>query len=91
MDARLDRQITCEKGRLRPIAVITKAEIVSKILTHLRLPLSPEQLSDGCTLVYDVTDETMPTWAVGSDPDPDANERGPPDEFDSIDPPSPED
>ena len=35
----------CRKGRLRPIAVITKDQIVSKILAHLRLPVSPQLLA----------------------------------------------
>jgi len=85
----------CHKGRLRPIAVITKDAIVSRILSHLHLPVSPELLADECTVVYDVTDEPMPGWVVGADPDPpefDAEARGPPqDGFEGIDPPCPED
>ena len=83
----------CKTGRLRPIALITKAEIVSRILSHLRLPLTPEQLSDGCTIVYDVTEQPMPGWALGSEPEqpePKADERGPPRDWDGVDPPSPE-
>jgi hypothetical protein len=46
-------------GNLRPVAIITKAETVRRILAHLRLPLAPEQRTDG-TLGYEVTDEPMP-------------------------------
>jgi hypothetical protein len=83
----------CRKGRLRPIAVITKEAIVSKILAHLKLPVSPELLADQCTVVYDVTDHSPPPWVVGADPEPpDEEARGPPDGwFEGIDPPSAED
>jgi hypothetical protein len=83
----------CKTGRLRPIAVITKDQIVSKILAHLRLPVSPELLADACTIVYDVTDQAIPGWVVGADPEPPEQEaRGPPcDGFEGIDPPCPED
>jgi hypothetical protein len=84
----------CKKGRLRPVAVMTKHEIVARILSHLHLPLTPEQLSDQCTIVYDVTDQPMPGWALGSDPEqpePEADERGPPEESEGIDPPCAED
>ena len=83
----------CRAGRLRPIALITNLDTARRILSHLRLPLTPEQLSDGCTTVYDVTEQPMPAWAAGSDPvqpEPEADERGPPDNWDGVDPPSPE-
>ena len=78
-------------GRLEPIAVITKTEIVERIVSHLRLPLAPEQLSDGHSVGYDVTEEPMPAWAIGTDPDPEEDARGPPPEWDCVDPPAPED
>jgi hypothetical protein len=83
----------CRKGRLRPIAVITKEAMVSKILAHLRLPVSPELLADACTIVYDVTDQPIPGWVAGAEPEPPEQEaRGPPcDGFEGIDPPCPED
>jgi len=83
----------CHKGRLRPIAVITKDQVISRILSHLHLPVSPELLADECTVVYDVTDQPMPGWVVGADPEPPEQEaRGPADErFEGVDPPCPED
>ena len=83
----------CKHGRLRPIAVITKDQVVSKILAHLSLPVCPELLADECTVVYDVTGQSMPGWVVGADPEPpDQEARGPPDGwFEGIDPPCPED
>jgi hypothetical protein len=61
---------------------------------HLEhLPVSPELLADQCTVVYDVTDQPMPGWVVGADPEPpEEDAQGPPDEgFEGIDPPCPED
>jgi hypothetical protein len=49
--------------------VITKDQVISRILSHLHLPVSPELLADDCTLVYDVTEQPMPGWVVGADPD----------------------
>jgi hypothetical protein len=73
---------------MRPVAVITRHEVVDRILAHLRLPLSPELLSDGSSVGFDVTGEPVPRWVVGTDPEP--HERGPPDRWDGIDPPAPE-
>jgi len=83
----------CHKGRLWPVAVITQDAIVSKILSHLNLPLSPQLLADQCTVVYDVTGEPMPDWVLGADPEPpEQDARGPPDGgCEGIDPPCPED
>ena len=79
------------QGRMTPIAVVTEQEVIKKILTHLRLPLEPEVLSDGHTVAYDVTGEPMLDDELG--PDPGRRwERGPPpgwDAWDGIDPPSP--
>jgi len=43
---------------MRPVAVLEQEEVCSKILTHLKLPLHPEELSDG-VVVYDVTAEPV--------------------------------
>ena len=76
---------------MRPIAVVTKRDIVERILAHLDLPVCPETLSDGHSIGFDVTGEPMPDWVVGADPEPDACQRGPPQDWDSVDPPAPYD
>jgi hypothetical protein len=60
-----------------------------RISSDLRLPLTPEPLSDGRSAGFDVTAEPVPSWAVGTNPEPD--ERGPPDCWDGVDPPAPDD
>ena len=42
-------------SRLTPIGPITEPDVSEKILVHVTLPLRPEQLHDGMTIVYDVT------------------------------------
>ncbi len=42
------------------------------------------------TQAYDVTDEPIPDWVVGTDPEPQGYERGPPLAYDGIDPPCPD-
>jgi ribosomal protein S27E len=81
--------LDCPKchDRMRPVAVLEQEEVCSKILTHLKLPLRPEELSDG-VVVYDVTAEPVfdsDEWMqnAGSLP------RGPPSNRDGIDPPTP--
>jgi hypothetical protein len=51
--------LECPKcsATMAPIAVITESEVIERILVHLRLPLQPELLNDGATVVYDVTGE----------------------------------
>ena len=58
--------------------------------SHLRLPLAPEQLSDGRSMGYDVTGEPVPLWAIGTDPEPEEDARAPPSEWGIVDPPAPE-
>ena len=81
--------LECTKchARMRPVAVITRQDIVDKILVHLRLPLCPAALGRGSAIGYDVTGEPIGDWVVGVDPEPD--ERGPPSEAYCIDPPAP--
>jgi hypothetical protein len=38
---------------MRPVAVITRREVVDRILAHLRLPLTPEPLCDGWSVGFD--------------------------------------
>ena len=78
-------------GRLEPIAMITRDEIVSRILSHLRLPSAPAPLGPAGSLAYDVTGELVGDWVVGLDPEPpDEDARAPPCDCDGIDPPAPE-
>jgi len=76
----------CHK-RMAPVAVIEQEEVCSKILTHLKLPLRPEALSDGA-VVYDVTGD--PVLDVGEwQQEGGRRTRAPPCGWDGIDPPSP--
>jgi hypothetical protein len=68
------------------LAVITKQEVIAKILTHVNVPREPVAKDDAPARYYDVTGEPVPSWAVGVDPDPD--ERGPPIDYDVVDPPA---
>jgi hypothetical protein len=80
-------------AKMRHVALITKQHIVDRILSHLQLPLRPEQLGEH-VVGYDVTDEPMPGWVLGMDPDPeepDASERGPPTDCEGVDPQAPSD
>jgi hypothetical protein len=70
------------------IAVITQRAVLDKILEHVRLPLSAQLTADGYSVRYEVSGESIPQWAVGVDPEPDA--RGPPASCDDVDPPSPD-
>jgi len=78
--------------RTRPVAIIEQENAIEKILAHVGLPVEPEVLADGCTLAFDVTGEPIPDWAVGTDPEsePHGYERGPPDAFEGVDPPCPD-
>ena len=76
-------------GRLEPIAIITRQQTVDRILSHLSLPLRPEPLGPADTVAYDITGEPMLDWVQGVDPELDA--RAPPNEWDGVDPPAPED
>jgi len=77
-------------GRMEIIAVITRAEAIERILSHLSLPLKMEALGTHGTMVCDISGEQIsesewsqiPEWDEWS-PD----ERGPPSENDWIDPP----
>ena len=76
---------------MTPVAVIQRQEVIDRILQHLALPLGPVQLAHPDTLAYDITGEPMPAWAVGVDPQPDPDARAPPNDWDGIDPPAPDD
>ena len=74
-----------------PIAVITRQEIADRILSHLDVPLRPQPLADGHAVGFDVTGEPMVDGLVGTHPDPEPCGRSPPDEWDGVDPPAPDD
>jgi len=70
------------------LAVITKKETIRRILTHVKVPRAAVTRDETSMLYFDVTGEPVPRWAVGVDPDPE--ERGPPDDWDVVDPPAPQ-
>jgi hypothetical protein len=70
------------------LALITKRDVIAKILTHVKVPREPVANDDAPALYYDVTGEPVPAWAVGVDPDP--AERGPPVGYEGVDPPAPD-
>ena len=78
-------------SRLKPIGLITEPEGFEKILVHVPLPLRPEQLHDGMTIVYDVTGEPVfdEVCSAGSEDDGWGTARGPPVAWDGVDAPSP--
>jgi hypothetical protein len=77
-------------GRLEPLAIITNEETVRRILSSMRLPVDPAPVGPGGSMAYDVRGEPMDDWVVGLDPEPpDEDARGPPSEWDGVDPPAP--
>ncbi len=78
-------------GRLEPIAVIRRYDVIARILQHLSMPAVPAGLAHPDTVAIDVTGEPLPDWVVGVDPlPPDAVERAPPNDWDCIDAPAPD-
>ena len=71
---------------MQPVAVLTERDVIEKIMSHLKLPLQPEQLEDGA-VVYDVTSE--PVLEAERTEDEAFRSRGPPCEWDGIDAPAP--
>jgi hypothetical protein len=69
------------------LAVITRQEVLRRILEHVKVPDEPVANDDGPALHFDVTWQDVSCWAVGVDPDPD--QRGPPVGYDVVDPPAP--
>jgi hypothetical protein len=74
--------------RMRPVAVIEREETIEKIMSHLKLPLRPEELADG-TVVHDVTGEPVLSASVWWDEEATGHGRGPPSEWDGVDAPAP--
>ena len=52
----------------------------------MKVPRKPAASDEAPARYYDVTGEPAVDWAVGVDPDPD--ERGPPQDYDVVDPPA---
>jgi hypothetical protein len=80
----------CESNtKMTVIAVISRRDVVNKILSHVQLPLSPETLSDGYSVAYEVSPEEVPTWVEGTFVEEEGYvwERGPPREWEGVDPP----
>jgi hypothetical protein len=50
---------------LEPLAIITRDEVISRILSHLRLPSVPAPLGPAGSLAYEVTGEPMDDWVLG--------------------------
>ena len=81
------RCVVCQ-ATMTLLAVITKPDVILRILSHVKVPRCPVTTDEAPLLYYDVTGEPAPSWAVGVDPDPD--ERGPPIDYDVVDPPAPD-
>ena len=72
---------------MKPIAVITEAPVVEKILDHVGIPLEPVVLDDGA-IVVDVTDLSSSVWDSGPVDLMELMDRGPPAGWDGVDPPA---
>jgi hypothetical protein len=75
---------------MQPIAVITEREVIERILSHLSLPLQMEDLGSSGMIGCDISDDEIAEWEW-EQASSDADERGPPDESDFVDAPSPDD
>ena len=72
------------------LAVITKQDVILRILSHLNVPRYALTADEPSVAYYDMTAEPVPSWVLGVDPDPEADARAPPVSYDGIDPPSPD-
>jgi hypothetical protein len=72
------------------LAVITKQDVILRILSHLNVPRYALMADEPSVAYYDMTGEPVPSWVLGLDPDPDADARAPPASYDGIDPPAPD-
>ena len=76
------------KGPTRKRLTCSTPRSIDRILTHEKVPREPVAADELPAKYYDVTGESVPSWVLGVDPDPD--ERGPPAYDELIDPPAPE-
>jgi len=74
------------RTKVTVLAVITKQDVILRILSNVKVPRCPVSTEQAQPLYYDVTGEPVPRWALGVDPDPD--ERGAPIDYDVVDPPA---
>ena len=85
--------LSCSRcaSRWKPIGPITEPKVSEKILVHVTLPLRPERLHDGMTIVYDVTGEPVfdELSSAESQDDGWATARGPPGTWNGVEAPSP--
>lgn len=90
LDVNPARCTRCQ-GRLEPVAIVTREDVVRRILSHLSLPLQPAPIGPGGSIAYDVSGEPLGDWIVGVNPEPPSEDaRGPPSEWDGIDAPGPD-
>ena len=84
---------------MRPVAVISQKVVIERILGHLQLPTCPVAVSAphsfGLDVMgYELRDAPMADeWVQETDSEAwgEPTQRGPPDEFDGVDPPAAED
>jgi hypothetical protein len=50
-----------------------------------------ERLGHADTVAFDITGELRPSWVEGVDPEPEADARAHPTDWNDIDPPAPDD
>jgi hypothetical protein len=62
--------------------------VIRRSREHVKGPTEPVANDDGPALHFEVTGENVPCWAVGVDPD--SDERGPPVDYEVVDPPAPD-
>ncbi|HQP36689.1 MAG TPA: hypothetical protein PLI95_15995 [Polyangiaceae bacterium] len=53
------------------LAVSTRREVIDQILTHVKVPRELVPSDELAAPYLDVTGESVSTWALGVDPDPD--------------------
>ncbi len=75
-------QCTVCQATMLLLAVITKREVIDRIVTHVKVPREPVLSDEPSALYFDVTGEPVPSWVLGVDPDPD--ERGPPTDWNLV-------
>ncbi|MCU0690142.1 MAG: hypothetical protein MUF54_01945 [Polyangiaceae bacterium] len=74
------------------MAIITRDDIVQRILSHINSPAAPQAIGPGGSLAWNVEHKPMDDWVLGIDSEPadvNAPQRGPP--YDEcVNPPAPD-